>query len=390
MSHVSGRRRSVLRVLHCPNMVGGHPGALVQAERDLGLRSWAVSFEPVHRGYTADEVLFSSRPGRAVRELRRWRFLGRALRSFDVVHFNFGSSILPRAYPAGLGADDDRSPLRQAFRIYARGVELRDVRWLRRAGKTIAVTYQGDDARQADVCRRRFDISAAHEVEPTQPERALDRRKRAWIDVFGRLAHRVYALNPDLLHVLPARAEFLPYGHVDLRRWAPTGRRDEARVPRLIHAPTDPVVKGTKYVLGAVEQLRAEGVRFEFELLEGLRPQDEARGSYERADLLVDQLLVGWYGSLALELMALGKPVVCYLREGDLAFLPPQMRAELPIIRANPESVYSVLKEWLTAEPARLREVGERSRAYVQRWHDPRRIAARLKADYEAAFNAQQ
>jgi hypothetical protein len=64
------------------------------------------------------------------------------------------------------------------------------------------------------------------------------------------------------------------------------------------------------------------------------------------------------------------------------------MRAELPIVRADPRSLHDVLKEWLTAGPARLREAGERSRAYVERWHDPLRIAARLKADYEAVLAA--
>jgi glycosyltransferase involved in cell wall biosynthesis len=368
-------------------MVGAHPAGLARAERELGLESWAVSFEPVHPGYEADEVLFDG-GGRLERELRRWRFLGRALRSFDVVHYNFGSSILPRAYPAELAGSEGRGSLRSLFRLYAEAAELRDVGWLRRAGKAIAVTYQGDDARQADVCRERFEVSPAHEVEPTAAEAALDRRKRAWIEAFDRRAHRIYALNPDLLHVLPARAEFLPYGHVDPRAWAPQPAGGRRRTPRLVHAPTDPTVKGTRYVVEAVERLRADGVSFEFELLEGLRPHDEAREAYARADLLVDQLLVGWYGGLAVELMALGKPVICYLREEDLSFLPDKMRAELPILRADPRSIYAVLKDWLTAGPDRLREAGERSRAYVERWHDPLRIAARLRADYEAVLAA--
>jgi glycosyltransferase involved in cell wall biosynthesis len=366
-------------------MVGAHPAGVAKAERALGLESWAVSFEPVHPGYEADEVLFDG-GGRLGRELKRWAFLGRALRSYDVVHYNFGSSILPRAYPPGLSDGDDDGHLRGLFRLYARSAELRDVGWLRRAGKAIAVTYQGDDARQADVCRARFEISAAHEVEPTEAEASLDRRKREWISTFDRLSHRIYALNPDLLHVLPQRAEFLPYAHVDPSAWAPRVSRSRRRVPRVVHAPTSPVGKGTRYVLDAVERLTAEGVRFEFQLLTGLLPHDEARAAYERADLLVDQLLVGWYGGLAVELMALGKPVVCYLREEDLAFLPAEMRAELPIIRADPLSLYSVLKAWLTSGPARLHEAGDESRAYVERWHDPLRIAGRLKEDYETAL----
>ena len=61
----------------------------------------------------------------------------------------------------------------------------------------------------------------------------------------------------------------------------------------------------------------------------------EARKRYETADILIDQLLAGWYGGLAVELMALGKPVICYIREDDLKYIPKEMRDELPIINAN-------------------------------------------------------
>ena len=76
---------------------------------------------------------------------------------------------------------------------------------------------------------------------------------------------------------------------------------------------------------------------FEFILIEGLS-HSEARHLYQTADLLVDQLFVGWYGGLAVECMALGKPVICYIREEDLAFLPAQMRQDLPIINATAQN----------------------------------------------------
>jgi glycosyltransferase involved in cell wall biosynthesis len=140
-------------------------------------------------------------------------------------------------------------------------------------------------------------------------------------------------------------------------------------------------------VVDAVSRLRADGVDFDFQLVEGL-PHAEARALYRRADLLVDQLLVGWYGGLAVELMALERPVVAYLRESDLGWLPPEMRAEIPIVSATPETIYEVLKELLTSRRVELAELGRRGRAYVERWHDPLRIAKRIVADYEAAVAA--
>src|SRR5437764_15466880 len=115
-------------------------------------------------------------------------------------------------------------------------------------------------------------------------------------------------------------------------------------------------------MLDAVARLQAEGIPFEFRLVENL-PYAEVRKLYEQADLLIDQLLAGWYGGVALELMALGKPVISYLRAEDLGYIPPAMHAQLPIINATPTTFYEVLKEYLTTRKADLADRGRRSRA---------------------------
>lgn len=131
--------------------------------------------------------------------------------------------------------------------------------------------------------------------------------------------------------------------------------------------------------------LRVEGAAFDFELIEDTS-RAEARRRYERAHLLVDQLLAGWYGGLAVELMALGKPVLSYIREDDLGFIPEAMRAQMPVINARPDTVHAALRDWLSRPLAQWRERGLAGRRYVEAWHDPLRIAARLKRDYEAAL----
>jgi glycosyltransferase involved in cell wall biosynthesis len=150
-----------------------------------------------------------------------------------------------------------------------------------------------------------------------------------------------------------------------------------------VHAPTHREIKGTRFVVEAVDRLRHAGVAFDFALVENLE-RAEARRLYERADLLVDQLLLGWYGGLAVELMALAKPVVCFVRDGDLAFIPPAMRDQLPTVNATPSTLFEVLHRLLTMPREDLAELGRRSRAYVERWHDPLRIARDLGAEYEA------
>jgi glycosyltransferase involved in cell wall biosynthesis len=365
-----------LRVLHCPTIVAGNAQQLARSERECGLASQAVVLQQSMWGYETDEVLCPPGAGPIRIHLARLRLLQRALRDFEVVHFNFGQTILAEPFwetgPVG--------PVRKLSRFLVERLAYRDLALLRAAGKPIVVTFQGDDARQGDYCRTHFDISFVDEVEQGYYSESSDQRKRERIAQFDRFADRIYSVNPDLLHVLPERAEFLPYASVDLRRWTPPAR-EPGEVPVIAHAPSHRGVKGTRHVLEAVERLRGEGFRFEFRLIERI-PHSRVREEYERADFLVDQLLAGWYGGLAVEFMALGKPVAAYLRQGDLHFIPETMREELPVLQATPASIHGVLKDWLSRPREEWVALGRRSRAYVERWHDPLRIARSLAAEY--------
>jgi hypothetical protein len=354
------------------------------AERELGLESWCVAYRPDPFGAGYDELLFDREETSIKNERRRWMLLLRAIRNYDVVHYNAGTTIFPMtppaaAAPAGLA----RTALRIANKQYSSLLEQRDLPLLKRLGKAIFVSYQGRDARQLDYCRAHFEVTHAHDMPPEDEE---DNARRARIDMFARYADGMYALNPDLLHVLPRNARFLPYAHISLTEWKPIGIKSSDR-PLVVHAPSDRTVKGTRFVLQAVERLKSEGIDFDFQLVEGL-PIGEARKLYERADILIDQLLLGWYGGVAAEFMALAKPVISYIRETDLVFVPNEMREQLPVVNASPSTIYSVLRDALTHRRRELADIGARSRAYMERWHDPRVIAATLKADYERAVNS--
>ena len=377
-----------LRVLHCPDVVGGNSAVLAAAERELGLESTAVVLRPSPYGYAVDEVVWNEGDGVVVRELKRWRLLVRALRDFDVVHFNFGSTIAPqRVVRDALGQGRGASPRLRAWAVYAALAEQVDLPLLRRAGKAVFVTFQGDDARQGDASD--FGVSSSAEVPPGYYSAESDRNKRRRIAGFATHADGIYALNPDLLHVLPAGTRFVPYANVDVRtreRPAPAGT---GAPPLVLHLPTSREVKGTRFLLEAVSRLQAEGVELDFQLVEGVT-HDEVERLYRSADLVIDQLLVGWYGGVAVEAMALERPVVSYLREEDLALLPSDMRAEIPVISAEPATITDVMRELLTTRRGELAEIGRRGGEYVRRWHDPLRIAQELVTDYEAAVAARR
>jgi glycosyltransferase involved in cell wall biosynthesis len=140
-------------------------------------------------------------------------------------------------------------------------------------------------------------------------------------------------------------------------------------------------------ILAALDRLRS---RFDFELIlvQG-RPHEEAMALYRAADLAIDQVLAGWYGGFAVEMMAMGKPVACAIREEDMRFVPHGMRAELPTLRLRPDHLVDDLATILERRDT-WPEIGARSRRFVERWHDPDRIARAMVAAYahpESAFD---
>jgi glycosyltransferase involved in cell wall biosynthesis len=174
---------------------------------------------------------------------------------------------------------------------------------------------------------------------------------------------------------------WVPDAHVvapglDLREYAPSSPGERAR-PTVLHAPSSRRRKGTEDVIAA-----CEGLDVELDIVEGL-PHAEARRHYERADLVVDQLNAGWYGIFALEAMALGKPVLSYLRDEAVQETERALGVEVPVVPVTKETLRDRIGE-LAASAEERRRIGASSRAYVERVHDADRGADRLIGIYES------
>jgi len=367
-----------MRILHCPTSVGGHSNGISRAERELGVASWSVAFNQSPFGHSCDECLWKDGISLFHKELLRWKLLMKAFLRFDVIHYNFGTPILRWQF--------DPQKIRKNAKLlhillsgYVNSCYFIERNILQ--NKIIAVTYQGDDARQSDYSKALFKYSIAQEVDDAYYPEGSDQRKRDLIKKFDKIAANIYALNPDLLYVLPHRTKFIPYAHIDLNDWIPS-EHPRSKIPVILHAPSHSGAKGTRFVLDAVSQLRQEGINFEFILVES-KNRSEARKLYERCDLAIDQLLAGWYGGFAVEAMALGKPVITYIREEDTRFIPDEMKQELPFIQASPGTICAILREWLTQKVNELPARGAISRSFVEKWHDPLKIAQSFIKGYK-------
>jgi hypothetical protein len=321
-----------VRVLHAPINIAGGPGAISQGLRELGVESRLLVFNerPFERGFDVNLELRdtshrSSIPLNLPKQLRA--FLWAAPR-FDVFHFHAGLTLLPRRLNLPALRALRKGVVFQSWGSDLRGRPASDVRYLRSAGGVIVGSY---------LTKR---------LAPRGPWPAYD------------------VVPPALV----------------LTDWQPAPT-EPGEILRVAHAPSKRAVKGTDTVLAVVESLRARGVPIELDLIEGV-PNREARLRYAAANVVIDQLRIGWYGMLAIESMALAKPVVVHLDEEAAAETEEAFGLELPLVRATEKTLEDVLARLVETRES-LPERGRRSRAYVEHVHAHTKVARQVLEIYE-------
>lgn len=291
---------------------------------------WANVQAQRRRGIDARLVVFNRYPlhpeadwsldrrgGFVRRQAAAWRALSTLLPTTDLFHFYFGLTLVPQSL---------QYPLLRAF------------------GKRSVMHYLGTDIRG-------------------KSPRELASGKKAGLEIVG---------SYDALRWVP-EATVIPPG-LDVASIEPAPPSERAR-PVILHAPSSRRRKGTEHVIAAIESLDAD-----LELVEGL-PHEEAFERYRNADIVVDQLSSGWYGLFAIECMALGKPVVTFLRDDGVERTRQALGVDIPIVSATVETLRERLRP-LVDDAAERRRLGAASRAYVERVHDVEQVTDRLLEVY--------
>lgn len=289
-------------------------------------------------GYETDKIITYSENS-FMRKLQKFSLIIRLLFRYDYFIFDSTGSLLP---------------------------DYRDVKLLRFFGKKAMVIFTGCDIRLPEIVEKyRWNPCRDCPVEYKKFTGCVIETKPAKIreiegnfDILLSAEEAAGSLNKDFHTALfPIDTEKFSYKGVN-----PSGRL------KILHAPSNPVYKGTGYILAAIERLKSDH-DFEFKVVNNVKA-DELYKEIASSDLVIDQMLVGFYGLLSIESMAMGKPVVCYIRD-DIAGHSP---AEMPVINANPDNLYDVLKGILS-NPSVLIQTGIRSREYAEKYHNAKIIA---------------
>ena len=358
----SGPVSAALRVLHVPSAVGGHPGGLARAERELGLDSVAVSLFPHPFGHAVDEVLGRDGDSPARRYSNRARLLFRMC-LVDVVHFNFGEPLLP-------------IPHEVAGRHRAWRVDLR------------CATWRSSAARQADrrhiPGRRRPPGVVGGLLVKAVPERytpELDAaRRRTIAGLRPHMPTRSSSSIPTLSRCFPTeppssltRVSILSSG----RCTEESGGRSTAHRSRAFRSASERD-RGHRCRGGATSSGR--GAVASSSSCKALSARLFARLSSVRRSSLTSSTPAGTAG-FAVEAMALGKPVVAALISCGYPASPLSSARSSRRRRLCRHARRSICGA--AARPPTSGGVSALAgRAFVEHWHDPREVARTVIATY--------
>ena len=340
-----------------PTSVGGNSWGLSQAEKKLGIDSVVLTDTSNWLNYNSDICLFQEKETRLHKMHKRLAAFYKYRSQFDIYHFNFGSSLID-------------------FQEF--GLNLIDLPFY--SGKKV-MTYNGSDARQnLNLLLGKYYGEIYCNKEYGDPYKNKIKRKR--IKKVEKYVDHIFSLNPDLMYFLPKKTTFLPYtiaGWHNIKR-LPYNIKDKIKI---VHSPTNRLLKGSKYIIDALNKLKRKYDYIEIEIIEHMSYEDALK-KYQEAHLIIDQVLIGWYGAFGVEVMKMGKPLAVFIREEDLHFIPQQMATDLKksIINIDKNNIYDVLDMYIRNSDM-LYQKGDAGYDYVNKWHNPIKVAKIVKNIYE-------
>jgi len=243
-------------------------------------------------------------------------------------------------------------------------------------------TY-GADVRSRDATRALGEPNCCTECELVGRACICDERSRVQkMERLRKYSNAVFSMG-DMIECTPGSRNDLFFWPIDLHASSSAMYRpvypevNKAGPLRIVHASNHRMFKGTHFLIEAVEELEAGGVQLELILVEKM-PNDRALDIYRSADVIFDQCLIGFHGYFALEGMAMGKPVMCFIRRPKEYLLHPD---ECPIVHTNIDTLREDIRR-LAADREQLRDIGIRSRRYIERNFTIEAFAMRLKKAY--------
>lgn len=339
-----------MKILHGMSNVAGQGSYAVKGLKEIGEEARLVIWRDNKFGYECDKSLNIGKkkwlyPWYGIKMIAYGLY---AIFKYDYFHFHFGYSVLPFNLDLPL-----LSVLRKKYVMELHGS---DIRWF---------------------FYRKKPESWDSFVLPDISENVRKRMKKIF-----RYTDQIILHDEELRKHLIGYEKCVTYVplRVDISKFHPQYPEISCRKPVIVHAPTNIEVKGSQYIFDAIEELK-KNYEFEFILVQN-KTQEEAFKIYQKADIVIDQLRAGTYGVFAIEAMALGKPVLCYISDDMKEHFPEEM----PIVNTSIDTVKERVEE-LLSDSERRHQLGVAGRQYVENYHNYKHIAKLLQEIYYGEYS---
>ena len=194
-------------------------------------------------------------------------------------------------------------------------------------------------------------------------------------------ADEILVSTPDLLAIIPS-ATYFPV-LIDLEKFdrevsgfnSLQNENSTCEPYKILHSPSNARVKGTLFIHQVLKNLKAEYKND----LETIIPGDESLDSkkfysvsrydlfslLKESDVMIDQLVIGWYGLQSLEALLCGNVVLCYIEDGLEKYLYP----ECPILNVNAIDLQENLADLLKKRKRLSKYEMKENLEWVKKYH---------------------
>ena len=190
-----------------------------------------------------------------------------------------------------------------------------------------------------------------------------DVRLRGVLPHIEKLTDFIFTTEFDHTFIHP-KAQYVPFPfEVDKFNKKEILKNDKITI---CHAPTKRYLKGTEFLLRAVNELKGK-FNFDFLLIENKPHEEVLKIKEQKCDVLVDQLtdFGGFgYGMNSMECLSMGIPSITYINRQYEKFLKVH-----PFINANKDNIREVLEKILK-NPKTLLKKSTESRRWVVKEHN--------------------
>lgn len=326
------KENSTLRILHGTIEIANQMYTLTEGLKKLGTNAKTLNYYPSYLGYKSDYI-FNIGSFKNINEanMETKKLALKMITENDIFHFHFSTSLT---------------------------LDYWDLHILKDLNKKIIMHHWGSDVRMVSTAKKINPYVRVKILDEDIIKRRLDFLSK-FVDYCVVADQELYSYVKDFYKnvvLIPQAIETDKYRSTD-------SDVEENQKFLIVHAPTNREIKGTTFIMNAIENLKHK-YDFEFRLVENVS-HEEAKKIYEKSDLIIDQVLSAGHGLFALECMAMGKPVICSISD----FMKDYYPKELPIISAGPYEIESKL-EFILNNKDMLQSIGNKGREYVLKYHD--------------------